>query len=345
VLAANLGDWETATPLLERAAERDPSLAINQVHAGYARGVLAAGDPTHLEPAIAHYRAGVEIDPSYAPHHANLAALLWAAGQREEAVAEMQLAVDWAELSPILQLNLGMYHEEMEDPAAAAAAYTRTLELTNGEPAYFWRSTALRKAAFDEASKPAGYDEGWIALERGDLAEARNLFEAELAQESNSVPAYRGLAAVALVEGDREEAEHHLRVALFIGSTYSPQEYLRAQMDWARLAAAAGNATQAISRAAPLLESFRHQSIRGPGRFGTADYGWYVFYRESLLVDMLPQLTTTGLTDEAGRWMLEVAGWHRQVEERAAAKVLCQEVLDAIPDNADAQECLDALAE
>jgi hypothetical protein len=60
---------------------------------------------------------------------------------------------------------------------------------------------------------------------------------------------------------------------------------------------------------------------------------------------MLPQVITTGLTDEVGGWMLETAGWHRSMGEMEAARTLCREVLDAIPDHAAAGECLNSLAD
>jgi hypothetical protein len=42
--------------------------------------------------------------------------------------------------------------------------------------------------------------------------------------------------------------------------------------------------------------------------------------------------------------MLEAAGWHRQMGEIEAARTLCREVLDAIPDHTKAGDCLDTLA-
>jgi hypothetical protein len=59
----------------------------------------------------------------------------------------------------------------------------------------------------------------------------------------------------------------------------------------------------------------------------------------------VPQLHTAGLPDEVGGWMAEVANWQREVGEGEMARSLCRELLEAIPDSADAQDCLDALAE
>lgn len=88
------------------------------------------------------------------------------------------------------------------------------------------------------------------------------------------------------------------------------------------------------------------QITGGPGRFvGKADYGWYVFCREIFLEDILPQLAYIKLPDEVGSWMFEVAQWHPRVGEVEAAKGLRQEVLDAIPDSSEAQECLNGLGE
>jgi tetratricopeptide (TPR) repeat protein/O-antigen ligase len=347
VAAGNMGDWEAAVPLLETAVERDPALAINEFHAGYAHGVLAAENPAHLEPAIAHYRAGIAHDPSYAPLHANLASLLWAAGEQEEAIAEMEAAVELAPRAAVFHLNLGDYHAETGATDRALAAYSEAIELGHWEAAQFWESTPVRALALAHVREDstAELEEGWAALEQGQPAAARSQFEALLSRQPNSVAAYRGLAALALAEGDREAARRNLQVALFIGSTYSPEEHLRAQMDWARLAAGEGELEQAISRAQPVLDAFRRQTFWGVGRYGTADYGWYVYYRESLLSDMLPQVATVRMPDEAAQWTLEVAAWQRQIGRTGQALALCQEVLEALPDSVGARECVDGLAD
>ena len=46
-----------------------------------------------------------------------------------------------------------------------------------------------------------------------------------------------------------------------------------------------------------------------------------------------------------GDWMLEVAGWHRELGDLEAARELCTWVLEEIPDNAAAAKCLDELAD
>ena len=345
VLAGNLEDWAEALPFFEEAIERDPTLGINHYHAAFARGTLAAEDAAHLEPAIAHYRAGLVHDPDYAPHHANLAALLWQAGWQEEAIVEMETAEALAPQSAVFPLGLGVYYEEIGDTEAATAALERAAELGGGESTHFWRSTPLRAEVFERVSGELEEEDGWAHLAQGDTGAARQLFQDELNRTPNSVPANRGLAAVAMQEGDRETTAYYLQTALFIGSTYDPREHLRAQMDWARLAARGGDPEEATSRAEPVLDAFRTETFWGYGRYGTADYGWYVYYRESLLQDMLPQLVTTGLPDEAGGWMVEVANWQRQLGDLTAAGELCENVLEAIPDSVAAAECLDELAD
>jgi tetratricopeptide (TPR) repeat protein len=346
VLAGNLGEWERALTPLDDAVARDPNLALNRFHAGFAHGVLATDDTTHLEPAIANYEAGIALDPEYAPHHANLSSLLWEAGRSEEAISEMKAAQDLAPRSPIFALNLGLYYEESGDLDAAADAYERAAILSEAEAAHFWRVSPLRQAALIRATDELdATEDGFEALRMGELAEAQRIFDEEAARRPNSVLAYRGRAALALAQGDEERGAYYLRVALFIGSTYGPREHLRAQMDWARYLARRGDLEQAISRATPVLDAFRRQGYRGFGRYGTADYGWYLYYRESLAADMLPQVQTAGLPDEVGEWMVEVAGWAKQEGDGELAEALCREALDAIPDSAGARECLDGLAD
>jgi tetratricopeptide (TPR) repeat protein/O-antigen ligase len=347
VLAGNLRDWEGAVPLLEKAVERDPALAINHFHAGYARGALAADDPAQLEPAIAHYRVGITHDPTYAPHHANLAALLWAAGQREEAIDQMETAREMAPLSALFPLNLGVFFEESGDEDAAIKAYEQAAVLGGAEASFFWRSSSLREAAFKHAveSEATEAEDGFEALAQGDMTAATRIFEEELVHQPNSVFAYRGLSAIALAQGDEEKGAYYLQVAQFIGSTYHPREHIRARMDWARLEASRGELRKAIDLATSVLDTFRHQTFWGFDRYGTADYGWYIYYRESFLEDVLPQIKTAGVPDEVGAWMLEVAGWAKQEEDLDLAEALCREALEAVPDSLGARECLDGLAD
>ncbi len=347
VLAGNLDDWSEAILPLEEAVRRDANLGINHFHAAVAHGILAADDATHLEPAIAHYRAGIAHDPAYAPHHANLSALLWQAGRQTEAVTELQRAEMLAPKSPVFPLGLGVFYESMGDKEAAKDALERAAVLSYGESTFFWRSSSLRQDVIAGVigDLPDAEDDGWSLLVEGDLAASRQMFATALDRSASAVEGNRGLAAVALAAGDVEAATHHLQVALFIGPTYNLLEHRRAQMDWARLAVLRGELDAAISRAKPVIDAYRRETFWGYGRYGTADYGWYVYYRESLLQDMLPQVVTAGLPDEAGDWMLEVAGWHRQLGDIEAAQDLCSRVLEEIPDSVAAAECLDELAD
>ncbi len=95
----------------------------------------------------------------------------------------------------------------------------------------------------------------------------------------------------------------------------------------------------AIARAQPALDSFRRHGWRGPGREAGADYGWYVFGRESLLREMAPQAILIPMTDQVAGWLLEVADWQRQIGEHDRATALCAEVLAAVPDNLLAEAC------
>ena len=102
---------------------------------------------------------------------------------------------------------------------------------------------------------------------------------------------------------------------------------------------------KAIDLATSVLDTFRHQTFWGFDRYGTADYGWYIYYRESFLEDVLPQIKTAGVPDEVGAWMVEVAGWAKQEEDLDLAEALCREALEAVPDSLGARECLDGLAD
>jgi len=343
---ANARDYRAAAPLLDRAVQRDPGHAFYNLQAGYVYGRLAAssdgsGQGTDndlaLETAIRYYETGMAHEPAYSLNHANLASLYWWHGDPERALAEMKQAVQLAPGEATYRLNLGVFYEQLGLEQEAMATYSTTLSLRpTWARAYFWRSTPLRREiqAQWQATRPV--NEPTSAAER--LAH----FEQAVQDNPASASARVGKAA-ALMEWQRyAEARRELQTALFTGGL-EPGALVQARLLLGELAYRTGDVRAAIAHTEEALEGIRHQSIFGPGTYGTSLYGWAIFHRMGLVADMLPQLVTITYTDEVIDCLVRLGGWYEQVGDVASAQRIYREALAAAPDAVSARQRLHAL--
>ncbi len=337
---ANLGDYQAAAPLLDEAAERDPGHALYDLQAGYVYGWLAAtADGTEqasaLGTAIRYLEEGIAHESAYALNHANLAALYWSRGETDQAVEEAARAVELAPRGATFSLNLGVYYEQLGREEAAMAVYSTTLSLQPAwAEAYFWRSTPPRQQARQEwgASQPA-----FEAPSPGQLEQA-------VKASPDRATARVDWAAELVAQGRYQEAKRELEVALFVGDL-EPAARVRSRFLLAELAYEQGDWQTAIARAEAALEDVRHQSIFGPGTYGTSLYGWGLYYRMGLAADMLPQLVTIKYTDEVVGFMTRLGEWYEQEGDVSSARRVYEEVLAAAPDAVPARQRMAALPE
>lgn len=371
VWAANTDDWVSAAPLLDRAAQSDPYLAFYCLQSGYAHGVLAA-EPTgqgdwgsgaslpvpnenrpHLKQAIAQYEIGIALEPSYSLNHANLASLYWQAERNTEAVQQMETAIALAPQVSLYYLNLGFYYEGVGQGKQATAEYHRALALQpHLARASWWRQNPLRERAVMEWRKenptppppvsPQGYDDyirlGWYQLEQGHFEAALRAFDQAQGKDPNRVEAYRGLGNVYFEEGDLGATEYYLRTGLFFAQGGSAWARLWTWFDWGELAYRQGQLDEAIARYEQALGMIRGTTAYGLGSLGISEYGWYIFYRESIMPDLLPQLVRIPITDDLAQKYFELGQWYEEQGNTEKALDTYRELLAAVPDFAPAIE-------
>jgi len=370
VWAANTGDWASAAPLLDQAAQSDRHLAFYHLQSGYAHGVLAAASPEqgdlgsaplslldesrlHLEQAIAQYEIGITLEPSYSLNHANLASLYWQAERQTEAVQQMETAIALAPQASLYHLNLGFYYEELGQGEQATTEYHRALTLRSHlAQASWWRQSPLRERAVMEWQKenpipppptsPQGYDDyirlGWYQLEERHFEAAIQAFNQAQRKDPNRIEAYRGFGNAYLREGNFEEAEYHLRTGLFFAQGGGAWTRLWTWFDWGELARRQGRLDEAIARYEQALDMVRGTTAYGPGTLGTSEYGWYIFYRESIMPDLLPQLVRIYVTDDLAQKYFELGQWYEEKGYTEKALDIYCELLAAVPDFAPAIE-------
>lgn len=139
------GDYPGTVQGLQAVINADPGLAIYTLSRGYFEAVAVyKGDSSFLPGAIEDYKRFCAIEPYYAPAWADLGALYWQAGQRDEAIKAMQQAVAVAPLAWALPINLARYQEAVGNLEAARQAYQRALTLYPDASLYpDWQTTAL----------------------------------------------------------------------------------------------------------------------------------------------------------------------------------------------------------
>jgi len=191
-------------------------------------------------------------------------------------------------------------------------------------------------------TSPQGYDEyvrlGWHQLEQGHFEAAIQAFSQAQGKDPNRAEAYRGLGNVYLEKGDFESAEYYLRTGLFFAQGGSAWTKLRTWFDWGELAHRQGQLDEAIARYEQALSMIRGTTVYGPGTLGSSEYGWYIFYRESIMPDLLPQLVRIHVTDDLAQKYFELGQWYEEKGDTEKALDTYCELLAAVPDFAPAIE-------
>jgi tetratricopeptide (TPR) repeat protein len=189
---------------------------------------------------------------------------------------------------------------------------------------------------------PQVYDDyvrlGWHQLEQGYFEAAIQAFNQAQEKDPNRVEAYRGLGNVYLEKGDFESAEYYWRTGLLFAQGGSVWTRLWTWFDWGELAHQRGQLDEAISRYEQALGMVRGTTAYGLGTLGTSEYGWYIFHRESIMPDLLPQLVRIPVTDDLAQRYFELGQWYEERGNTDKALDTYCELLAAVPDFAPAIE-------
>jgi putative inorganic carbon (HCO3(-)) transporter len=342
VALANGGQYRAAAPFLDRAAERDPSLASNWFQAGYAHAELGfeTGDAGHLRRAAADYRAGLELEPNFATNWAQLGALLHRLGDEEDAREAFKRALEQAPQEATFALALAAVEEQAGEPARAGEVYRRTLELRpEWARSAFFRATSLRTSVWEawltERSEPeCRLADCWQALDGGDLDAARDCFVA--AQALNDPVPYYGLGMTELAAGDLERATWNLRAAVW-ASGRDPHTRFLAATALGDVLADRGD----LQEAARWYERALHPPVPAEVTGGgvTTGYTWLVFGREAVLDRFLPGVVQEPVTDDEVETMFALGAVYERLGRMEEAARVYRDVLEAVPDaTSDAAE-------
>ena len=222
------GDLAGAEAAYREAIRLDPRSARAFASLGT---VLRASDPVGAEAA---YREALRLNPKESIAHFNLANLVWAAGRRDEALAEFREAARLDPQDRRFQLQLGNALRETGDLPGAEGAYREAIRLDPNDPESHTNLGAALRAKGDLVGAAASHREsirlnpksyiahlnlGNVLAEAGDPDGAAEAYRTAIRIDPRPSKAHAFLANVLLDLGDPAGAAAGYREALRLGMT------------------------------------------------------------------------------------------------------------------------------
>lgn len=377
VTASQQGDGTATIEALKTAIRRDPAYGYYRLQLGLAYGQMAADDPAYLSDAITAYQSADIGEDYYALNHANLAWLLWEAGQREAAVREMARAVELEQVTSTYYLNLGSMLEETGQLEAAhleyAQAVVRSPELLSlsfwdqGQPAARQRErlakTALSLSQATEDGNVATLTPGQLAFYLDDWGAAENWLKTQLASSPNDPDDWLALGRVWLAAGNPAQALQAAQQSLVLGAPVDAVYGLRAEAHLAlgNLEAAAAD-LKVVRFLSPgygaHMLSGQLAEARGDAQAATTayqaaidavvsvravNYGPWVWGRPPLASDTLPFLQRPALVEAIVRAYLALGDLYARQGMPTEARIAYEAILGLNPDHTEARQKLEGL--
>lgn len=289
--------WEAASHWISKSAEMDPNFPFYHFQLGFTYGNLASSQPQlYLGRAIKEYEKGLAFERNYSLNHANLAALYYQAGRRDQALQAIRRAIELAPRASLYHIQLGSYYEEMGLHDEAKSEYERALQLEDAlAQDTFWKRTSLRKE----------FMLGW----ESDNAEA-SMSEAAMAWQDymNSLWQRSGGES-------QEEARYHFQVSAMLG------DHTAGHMMLGRLAHQQGN----------LQTARREYEMSVRTVLEPDSYGLFVYHRIGHWQSALPQLPDLGFTTTLVQSYTELGAIYEELGELDLAQRSYEIVLEHDP--------------
>jgi O-antigen ligase/Flp pilus assembly protein TadD len=309
-----------ASEALCLAAQEAPDISLFgfQCALATASEAAASDDPALLEAAVNTQRLVLARDPYWPIHLANLAGLEWAAGQHDQAVADLKAAADRAPRDALLLVNLGWMLEQQGREPEALDAYRQALAydpLLPGTP--FFAATQLRRQAessFVPAQAVSDSDllvaEARETISAGRADGALPLLNQAVAANPRSARALAWRAKALADIGQSDEAWRDVRTAIFIDS-----DSVEALALGAVIAEQTGRMQEAFRLGRTLHETLEAASL-------SASYYAELYRRPYLPYDMVPQLIRAVPTGEMlAALELAATSYEQRGEEDKASAV------------------------
>lgn len=237
---ARMKDYQRSAEAMNGVIAADPQLSLYYMEQGFLYGMAASqGDMEAAKSGIAAYERFIQLDPGYAVVWANLAALRWQVGQQDEAVADLQRAIQLDSVEWNYQLLLAQFAGTMGKSDVANAAYLEALRLYPDASLYTELSSIVEgnPSAVVQTKLTVAAETVWL-LEHGDVQGAETAWKGT---PITSAPSYVIQAILALAKNDMNGATTALAQAEKLA--VSPVEQAWVHVGKAQLAMSIGNAT------------------------------------------------------------------------------------------------------
>ncbi|MDH5606170.1 MAG: O-antigen ligase family protein, partial [Anaerolineae bacterium] len=220
-------DTNASQELICKASQENPEFTFYAFQCSLISAQLAVeqDDRSLIEFAVEIQSQALERDPYWPVHWANLALLRWQLGDHQQAVADLQHAVENAPRNAVLALNLGWMEEQMGQDETAKSHYTAAII---NDPwiveSLFWDENELRRGVLlnlppediDVNSPQIMALRGNQALHNGQVELARITLETSIRRFPTEAEAYAILGLLEQSLGNEEKAWENIQLALFV---------------------------------------------------------------------------------------------------------------------------------
>ena len=290
-------DWQSISDEICEAVEKNPHYSFYYFQCGLAQAYAyqESGEDAVLNSAISVFAEGLQMDPYWPIHWANLAALQWEAGQFPEALENMLRATNMAPRNATLALNLGRMYETSGQYEKAVDAYQQALV---NDPwlcySLFFTKTTLRselaearqiEVSSEQTPKQLTWN-GWLLLDSNQPEQARQMFMQALQIKPDYGLAFSGLALVDDARGMKEQARIDAGTGT-IADVNTPLVYLIA----AQVAEGQGRSMDATNYLYLAYLTAKNHS------YSKSYYGG-VYHKWAFAFDLVPQVEDAVLTQE-----------------------------------------------
>jgi hypothetical protein len=159
------------------------------------------------------------------------------------------------------------------------------------------------------------------AIRAGQLAEAGETLTTAWRLNDQDLALYLGFAELAIAEGDLENAEQYLRAGLGVQSTTN-QEKSEMILLQAEISDRRGEAEDAVELFEAAMAAILNLNSYGWGGRGWTPYGFFVFQRQGVAEDLLPQLVRADIPVEVAERLLRLADLYEAADEAEKAAEL-----------------------
>jgi tetratricopeptide (TPR) repeat protein len=303
VTFANQNQWQQAYETFQQAVQRDTGNALAHQQLALSAAVLAEeGNQNLLSVAIQELETTIQLEPSWALNHANLAALYLANNDLDQAVRSAEQAVFLAPRAPLYALNLGFILEQTGNEPLAQAAYLKALELS---PAWsttsYWEETITRAEAKN------------LWMQKQPPSEPLTLEAAKKILEINNLYswAYNQYAAVLLEQGIVDEARKTLGNAALV-YTNSIGDSVETDWLWAESYGQIGDYEKAVEVGNRAINNYHLNGVYGPGSFGALQYAPNLFRMNAMALEIVPQMVEVPVSDVWLKNQVQIKNWENQ---------------------------------